>query len=147
MSMGTRVRLTCSSTRSTKTSPADRSVCGHPLSEAACYDTTLISGQVDPARPWRRAGDVPLSRAAASIKARRPASSGGKDPAMKFNTAMTSAVIPGLIAGVIYFVIAFATGASATASIIGGIVVAAIAIAIGLIFRAIFKRSAASRRV
>jgi hypothetical protein len=65
--------------------------------------------------------------------------------AMRINTMMTGAVIPGLIAGVIYFVIAFVTGASAAAAIIGGVVVAAIAIVIGLTFRAVFKRRAAPR--
>lgn len=66
--------------------------------------------------------------------------------AMRINTTMTSALIPGLIAGVIYFIIAFVTGASAAAAIIGGVVVAAVAIVIGLVFRAVFMRRAATRR-
>lgn len=66
--------------------------------------------------------------------------------AVRINSSMTGAVVPGLAAGVIYLVIALATGASAEAAIIGGIVVAVVAVVIGLIFRDVYRRRATSPR-
>ena len=100
-----------------------------------------------PGQPPRARAAVPSinDRSGSSIQA-APAAGCGRGTAVRINTSMTGAVIPGLVAGVIYLVIAFATGASAEAAIIGGIVIAVVAVVIGLIFRAVYRRRIASPR-
>src|ERR1039458_7361544 len=84
--------------------------------------------------PRARAAEPSLpARSGSSIQAAPPAGS-GRGTAVRINTSMTGAVIPGLVAGVIYLVIAFATGASAEAAIIGGILNPVVAAGLGLLF-------------